>query len=154
MPKIVMTLPEAEIFLESNFIGQLSTIGKEGYPYTVPLDYVYWEKKIYFHCAPKGQKLLNIIHNPRVCFTVYRVDKIDLKETPCKSAARYHCVQVFGTARCLDPLPLKTKILQVFMEHFASGRPFLPITDEMAATCAIVEIRPDRISGKKNIEPE
>jgi nitroimidazol reductase NimA-like FMN-containing flavoprotein (pyridoxamine 5'-phosphate oxidase superfamily) len=153
MPQQFMTPQEAEIFLASNFIGQLATSGKDGYPYTVPIDYVYWEKKIYLHCALEGQKLDNITRNPNVCFTVYRVDKIDIKEIACKSAARYHSVQVFGKAFIIEDPLRKAGILNAFMEHFASGRPFEAISEEKASTCAVIEIQPERISGKRNIEP-
>lgn len=37
--------------------GVLAVLGDEGYPYAVPLSYVYSEGKFYFHCARQGHKL-------------------------------------------------------------------------------------------------
>ena len=37
--------------------GVLAVLGDEGYPYAVPLDFVYEDGKIYFHCAKEGHKL-------------------------------------------------------------------------------------------------
>ena len=37
--------------------GVLAVLGDGGYPYTVPLDFVYDDGKIYFHCAKEGHKL-------------------------------------------------------------------------------------------------
>lgn len=37
--------------------GVLAVLGDEGYPYTVPLDFVYEDGVIYFHCAKSGHKL-------------------------------------------------------------------------------------------------
>ena len=34
--------------------GVLAVLGDGGYPYTIPLDFVYDEGKIYFHCAECG----------------------------------------------------------------------------------------------------
>ena len=34
--------------------GVLAVLGDEGYPYAVPLDFVYEDGKIYFHCAKQG----------------------------------------------------------------------------------------------------
>ena len=37
--------------------GVLSLLGDEGYPYGVPLDYVYEDGVLYFHCAKEGHKI-------------------------------------------------------------------------------------------------
>ena len=37
--------------------GVLSVLGDGGYPYGVPLNYVYENGKLYFHCAMEGHKL-------------------------------------------------------------------------------------------------
>ncbi len=37
--------------------GVLSLLGDEGYPYGVPLDFVYEDGVIYFHCAKEGHKI-------------------------------------------------------------------------------------------------
>ena len=47
-----------DVLLRRTF-GVLAVTGDEGYPYAVPLSYVFDEKanKIYFHCAKSGHKL-------------------------------------------------------------------------------------------------
>ena len=50
--------------------GFLGTVGEDGLPYVVPLNYIYHDGYIIFHCALEGHKLDNIRHNPQVCFTV------------------------------------------------------------------------------------
>lgn len=38
--------------------GVLSMLGDDGYPYGIPLDYLYMEDgHLYFHCAKEGHKL-------------------------------------------------------------------------------------------------
>ena len=51
-------------------VGRLATLGQDGYPYITPLNYVYWQGSVYFHCARQGEKLDNIDMNDRVCFEV------------------------------------------------------------------------------------
>ena len=53
--------------------GVLSVIGDEGYPYGVPMDFVYNDAdgKIYFHCAKEGHKLDAIKSCGKVCFTTW-----------------------------------------------------------------------------------
>ena len=46
--------------------GVLSTIGEDGYPYGVPLNYTYFDNCICFHCAQKGHKLENIDFNKKL----------------------------------------------------------------------------------------
>ena len=54
--------------------GILSTIGVDNVPYGVPMNFVYEDGVIYFHCAKAvGYKVSNIIHNSNACFTVINV---------------------------------------------------------------------------------
>ena len=50
--------------------GVLAVLGDEGYPYAVPLSYVYSEGKFYFHCARQGHKLDAIRREPKASFCV------------------------------------------------------------------------------------
>jgi nitroimidazol reductase NimA-like FMN-containing flavoprotein (pyridoxamine 5'-phosphate oxidase superfamily) len=54
--------------LKNGQYGVLSTIGENGYTYGVPLNYVYHEGNIYFHCAVEGSKIDNIMFNNKVFF--------------------------------------------------------------------------------------
>lgn len=75
--------------------GVLATVGEDGYPYAVPLNYVYHEGCIYFHCALTGHKLDNIVFNPRVSFCVYT----DTELLPSKFSIKFRSVVVFGKAQ-------------------------------------------------------
>ncbi|MBQ8929177.1 MAG: pyridoxamine 5'-phosphate oxidase family protein, partial [Oscillospiraceae bacterium] len=37
--------------------GVLAVCGDDGYPYTIPLNYIYTEGKLYFHGAKTGHKI-------------------------------------------------------------------------------------------------
>jgi len=54
--------------LESTNIGRLATIDKEGYPYITPVNFIFYDGCVYFHCALEGEKLNNIGRCPKVCF--------------------------------------------------------------------------------------
>lgn len=51
----------------------LSVIGDDGYPYGVPMNFLYAESEntIYFHCAKEGHKIDAIKANPKTCVTIY-----------------------------------------------------------------------------------
>src|SRR3954447_23261228 len=55
--------------LAQGFCGRLGTVGVDGYPYVVPLLYVWLDGQIYTHnTSAVGHLRRNIEHEPRVCF--------------------------------------------------------------------------------------
>ena len=59
MRRIKQLLPEektAEI-MERNTAGVLAVKDDEGYPYAVPISYVYADGKVYMHSAKEGHKV-------------------------------------------------------------------------------------------------
>ena len=72
--------------------GVLSTIGKDGFPYGVPLNYTYLENNIWFHCGMDGHKLDNIKQNNKVSFCVVTKSKILSNEFDTD----YESIIVFG----------------------------------------------------------
>ena len=65
-------LPEEECFaiLEKAYRGFLSVIGEGGYPYTIPINFVYVNGHIYFHSALERHKMDAIRECDKACFTV------------------------------------------------------------------------------------
>ena len=85
---------EALELLTKGEYGILSTIGEDGYPYGVPVSYVYFNNIIAFHCATKGHKLENLEHDSKVSFTVVG----DTRPLPEKFSTNYESVIAFGKA--------------------------------------------------------
>lgn len=82
-----------EILKKCNY-GTLATVNKEGYPYGVPVSYVYFNDAIYFHCAVEGSKLNNIADNNKVSFSVVG----DTCVLPNEFSTKYESVIIFGKA--------------------------------------------------------
>ncbi len=78
---------------ESNY-GILSVCLNNGYAYGVPLNFVYSNGAIYFHCAKEGQKLEAINGNDKVSFSI--VNNVEL--LPSKFDTNYESVITFGKA--------------------------------------------------------
>lgn len=74
--------------------GVLAVNGDGGYPYAIPINYLYDEEagKIYFHGAKAGHKADSINKCDKVCFTVYG-DEIIREEV---WAPFMHSAVVFG----------------------------------------------------------
>ena len=63
--------------LEKEEAGVLAVIGDGGYPYTVPMNYIYSDGKIYFHTAKGGHKNDAIAENSKVSFCVIEESEVD-----------------------------------------------------------------------------
>lgn len=87
-------IDEAVALLTQGEYGVLSTVDGDGQPYGVPLNYVYKNDAIYFHCARVGHKIENVESNPRVSFCVVG----DTRILPDKFSTIYESAVVFGTA--------------------------------------------------------
>lgn len=64
-----------ENLLHSGEYGVLAC-EKDGIPYAVPVNYIYQNGAIYFHCATEGRKIDYFSTNKRVCFTVVGESKV------------------------------------------------------------------------------
>lgn len=89
---------ETETILRGATSGVLAVLGDEGYPYAVPLSFVYADGKIYFHCAKSGHKLDAVKREPKASFCVTAQDEI----VPEEYTTHYKSVIVFGRARVVE----------------------------------------------------
>lgn len=88
--------------LKSARRGVLAVNGDDGYPYAVPINYVYDETagKIYFHGAKAGHKIDSIKACDKICFTVYGNETIREE----KWAPFMQSVVVFGRCHLINEL--------------------------------------------------
>ena len=155
MPIRWMSENDAREFLAAQTEGRLATCDAAGQPYITPLNYLYRDGKIYFHSKLTGRKLDNIVINNRICFEVSKVEKITVSnDRPCACSTRYTSVLAFGIAREIPDGKEKTALLNLLVERYAAGKPFQPVEESHAVECAVVEIRIDEISGKRNVDQE
>jgi nitroimidazol reductase NimA-like FMN-containing flavoprotein (pyridoxamine 5'-phosphate oxidase superfamily) len=155
MPIRWMTEEEAHRFLAEKTEGRLATCDAAGQPYITPLNYMYRDGKLYFHCKLTGRKLDNLAGNSRVCFEVSEVAKISVsQDRPCACSTRYSSVLAFGSARVVSDSIEKTALLNSLVEKYAVGKAFEPVEEQHSAGCAMVEISVEEISGKRNVDPE
>ena len=65
-----ISFEECEKVLYGQPRGVLAVLGDDDYPYTVPLDFIYNDGKIYFHGAAEGHKMDAIRKHNKVSFCV------------------------------------------------------------------------------------
>ena len=126
--------------------GVLSVIGDEGYPYGVPVNFLYdkTDNCIYFHCAKSGHKLDSILKCDKVCFTVhdqgYQKDDWSFYVTS---------VIAFGRAHVMEDGDLKLQKARQF------GAKYYPTEEELEAELShaynranLICIRIEHMTGK------
>lgn len=154
MPKQWITdRSEMEAILRECPVGSLSTVGPDGAPYVVTVNYVYHDGKIYYHGALAGKKMDNIAHDPRVCFEAHVVERIIRAPRAMDFGTHYRSVIVRGRARQLADAEAKMEALMALTDRYAEGHPFEPPTKQEVAATAVVEIEIDEMTGKRNIDP-
>jgi nitroimidazol reductase NimA-like FMN-containing flavoprotein (pyridoxamine 5'-phosphate oxidase superfamily) len=149
MRRLKNQMPEKEAFdlLENCLEGTLGTISVDnGYPYTVVVNYVLYDKKIYFHSAKSGHKIDNIIQNNKVSFTVYDLVEI-VEET---FTTKYQSVTIFGNAKVV---PSNKLILVEFIKKYSpnfidEGKRYV---DKEVDSPVLIEVEIEHITGKKRV---
>lgn len=102
--KRLMPDGEAREFLGKQKIAHVGTVDGNGWPYVVPLVYIYESGDyLYLHTgAHQGHFLTNLQQNPRLCVEVSEIGSLHKgKRFACDSALVYTSVVVFGPARIL-----------------------------------------------------
>ncbi len=145
---------ECEEILSRATSGVLGVFGDDGYPYTVPLSFVY-EKgrdgglgKIGFHCAKTGHKVDSVRRNEKVCFTVIDRDEVMPKERTTK----YISVIAFGRARILEDEEEMRRAANTLGAKYSKGYEDLYMQETEDAIrsghLCCIEITIDHMTGK------
>lgn len=125
--------------------GFLSTLGENGYPYGVPVSYVYINNAIYFHSATEGQKLDNISNNNKVSFSVVGQTGV----LPDKFSTQYKSVIVFGEAVEVFDDEKDTALLEIINKYsqdfLEEGKRYIK---NSKAKTKVIKIDIKHISGK------
>lgn len=139
-----LTREETIAILERNTHGVLAVSGDDGYPYAVPLSYVYADGKICFHCALTGHKIDAIMRNEKVSFCVVDQDKV----VPERFTTHFRSVIAFGRARILTDEEKRAPLTKL-AEKYSPG---LNSDAEIAGGIArmhMIEITIDHMAGKQ-----
>jgi nitroimidazol reductase NimA-like FMN-containing flavoprotein (pyridoxamine 5'-phosphate oxidase superfamily) len=131
-------------------VGRFVTVNKNGYPYAVPVHFVYYEGKIYLHGLLKGQKLDNIKGNRKVCFEVDQMHGY-LKDgalNPCSVNTDYESIIILGDANIIQEFEFKQKVLDQIVQKYAPEMSHVGMSEKMVRGTAVVEIKINECTGK------
>ncbi len=149
--KQALPLEECTAVLEQGTAGVLALSGDGGYPYAVPLSYVFDENRLYFHCAKAGHKLDAIRQNNRASFCVIGQDQI----VPEEYTTYFKSVIVFGTIRILEDASEKRAAIEKLAVKYApddTTEHRSQMIDRDWSPLCMLEMTIDHMTGKEAIE--
>ena len=141
---------ESYAILQKATSGTLALLGDGGYPYAVPISYVFSEGKLYFHSALSGHKVDAIRGCDRASFCVVAQD--DVK--PAMYTTFFRSVIAFGRIHIVDDEAEKLAAARLL------GNRYNPHQDEALqkelenglARMLVIRLDIEHLTGKESIE--
>ena len=141
---------ECERILGRCTSGVLALAGDGGYPYAVPLSYVYVDGAIIFHSAVEGHKVDAIKRDNRCSFCVIEQDEIK----PAEFTTYFRSVIAFGRIHILETADEKVQALRLLGRRYSPGDE-LGLQHEIDKSLdhvLLLRLNIDHLSGKQAIE--
>lgn len=149
--KQLLSQEETAAVLARGSSGVLALAGENGYPYAVPLSYVYDGGRLYFHCARSGHKLDAIRRCEKASFCVIDQDQI----VPEEYTSYFRSVIAFGRVRILEDEGEKRAAIEKLALKYAPDSTVEDrkqvIQKEWEPLC-MLEMELDHVTGKEAIE--
>ena len=136
---------ECEAILRGQKRGVLAVLGDEGYPYAVPLNYVWDHGCLYFHSALQGHKLDAIRSCEKGSLNV-------LSDGTLSDDGWSYCfdsVTVFGILRVVtDEAERIEKLRLLGNKYFPTAEMTESDIAKNARRCAVIELKIEHMTGK------
>ncbi len=139
---------ETEEILRRGSHGVLALLGNEGWPYALPISYVYDEGRLYFHCAAAGHKLEAIAREPRASFCVVDMDEV----IPELFTTAYRSAIAFGRLRVLEDREEIVRALEALCGKYSPGLDTAEEIEKYLNNVCVLEMNVEHVSGKEGLE--
>ena len=138
--------------LDQSHVGRMATINRKGYPVIKPVNYLYWNGKIYLHSSLKGEKMSDIRRGSPVCFEVDQsVAYVPARGPACRASFYYRSILIKGEAALVNPWKKKMEILEKLMEKYQPEGGYEGIDEGILHKTAVVEISIEELTAKENM---
>lgn len=145
-----LTQEESIAILQKATAGTLALLGDDGYPYAVPISYVYNEGKIYFHSALNGHKVDAIRKYDKASFCVIEQDDVQ----PEKYTTFFRSVIAFGRIHIIEDEKEKLEIVRMLGNRYNPNQDDALQKEIESGLSRLLAIRFDieHLTGKEAIE--
>ena len=138
---------EVDALLSRMDMGAISTIGEDGFPYTVPVNFVAIDGRVYIHGRRLGEKVDNMKNDPRVCFTVWdRKGYEDCGVAACDTTTVYESVVIRGKVSFIDDPDEKARVLQAIVDKIVPDKKDMDL--KKVPPTLVYMIEPVSVTGK------
>ncbi len=107
--------------LDEGIVAHVGLVS-DGRPVVVPMVYGRDGDMLYLHGSPASRLLRAGKGGQELCVTVTLLDGLVLARSPLHHSANFRSVMVIGTARPVDDLDEKSRILDLITDHVVPGR--------------------------------
>lgn len=137
---------ECKRLLKNGKRGVLAVLGDEGYPYSVPLNYVYDGGCLYFHSAVEGHKLDSVRSCDKASFCVLG----DGTLSDDGWSYFFNSVIAFGRiGEISDPGKKEDKLRLLGQKYFPTREMVESDIRKNAARCTVLELRIEHMTAKR-----
>lgn len=143
-----ITAEAAKQLLSTARRGVLAVNGDDGYPYAVPLNYLYCESegKIYFHGSRAGHKVDSLKACDKVCFTVFGNESVKDEAW----APYVQSVVVFGRCRLITDQDLAIDLVsRLARKYFPDEEHVIEEVAGFGKVVQMFELEIEHLSGKE-----
>ncbi len=138
--------------LERSQVGRIATINRKGFPVMKPVNFLYWDGKIYIHSSTQGEKIRNIQRGSPICFEVDEPIAYAPATGPaCMAGYYYRSLVMKGKAHLLKDHQRKSEVLERLMGKYQPEGGYDPIPKEGIKRTAVIEISIEEMSGKERL---
>jgi hypothetical protein len=131
----------------------MATVNRKGFPVIKPVNFLYWNDKIYIHSSMKGENIGDIRRGNSICFEVDEpIAYVAGKGSACKANYYYRSVIIKGKASLVNQKEKKLEILERLMEKYQPEGDYGEILEGVLKKTALIEISIQEITGKENLE--
>jgi nitroimidazol reductase NimA-like FMN-containing flavoprotein (pyridoxamine 5'-phosphate oxidase superfamily) len=151
-------------FLWQAEVGLLTTVDPEGWPHTVPIDYVWHDQAVFFHTG-SGAKMEHLTRNPKVALAVTEAlapltsEILSISDdSPCRDTHLGRSVLIRGLAREISEPADKMAVLNLIIAKYdpkarrlgekPPGLEALKTNPDFAA-CRVVKIEVVKLTARR-----
>jgi hypothetical protein len=138
--------------LEQSQVGRMATVNRQGFPVIKPVNFLYWDRKIYIHSSMKGEKVRDIRRGGLVCFEVDEpIAYVSAKGSACSGNYYYRSLIAKGKASLVIHQDKKRTILEKLVEKYQPEGGYEGISEEVLKKTALIEISIQEITAKERL---
>lgn len=142
-----------ESLLKREAVGRMATINREGFPVIKPVNFLYWNERLYVHSSYQGEKIENIRQGSPVGFELDEpIAYAPSSGSACTTGYFYRSIIIKGRAALLENPEQKRIILDRLMEKYQPEGGYGAISEEILGKTALIEISIEEMTGKERLQ--